>query len=132
LERDRGRLSCQDTRRITGSLNLDAAAKSLYPDQRRWDYGVGVKKTESADRAIWIEVHPATAREVQPMLEKAKWLKGWLQNRAPDLMVLTDGDSPYIWIASGGVSLQRSSPQARNLALAGITFPKEYYRIQTG
>ena len=131
LERDRNRLSCQDTRKISGSLNLDAAVAGLYPGQPCWDYGIGIKKTKFADKAIWVEVHSADANQVQKMIEKLTWLKNWLDNRARDLMTITENDFPYVWIASGRVSFQRTSPQARRLALAGITFPREHYHIET-
>jgi hypothetical protein len=130
-EGDRNRLSCQDTRKISGSLHLDAAVAQLYSNAARWDYGVGIKKTISTDRAIWVEVHPADAHQVEKMIEKGTWLKNWLKNRAPDLMAMTQGDSPYIWVASGRVSFQRNSPQAKRLVLAGITFPREHYHIET-
>jgi hypothetical protein len=130
-ERDRNRLSCKDTRRISGSLHLDVAVAQLYPVAARWDYGIGIKKKESTDKAIWVEVHPADANQVPKMVEKLTWLKNWLSNRARDLMSITERDSPYIWISSGRVSFQQTSPQARKLALAGITFPREHYYIGT-
>jgi len=130
-EGDRNRLSCQDTRRISGSLNLDAGVAQLYRNAARWDYGIGIKKTESADRAIWVEVHPADAHQVQRIIEKLTWLRGWLRNSAPNLMAITQGDSPYIWVASGRVSFQQASPQARKLSLAGIAFPRRHYHIET-
>jgi hypothetical protein len=129
LEGDRNRLSCQDTRKISGSLNLDAAVAHLYPDAARWDYGIGIKKTETTDKAIWVEVHPADANQVRKMIEKGIWLKNWLKNRAPDLMAITHEDSAYVWVASGGVSFQRNSPQTKRLALEGIAFPQKHYRI---
>lgn len=131
IERDRNRLSCQDTRRISGSLHLDAAVARLYPNAARWDYGISIKKTEAKDEAIWVEVHPADANQIQKMIEKLTWLKNWLNNRAQDLMNITKNDSPYVWVASGRVSFQKSSPQAKKLALAGIKFPQEHYLIET-
>jgi hypothetical protein len=131
LERDRNRLWCRDTRKISGSLHLDAAVAELYPNTARWDYGIGIKKTESKDKAIWLEIHPADANQVQKMIDKLAWLKNWLNNSAPNLMGITERDSPYVWIASGRVSFQRNSPQTRRLALAGITFAGEHYHIET-
>ncbi|MGE5237737.1 MAG: hypothetical protein ACM3ON_02930 [Chloroflexota bacterium] len=128
--KDRSRLSCNDTRKISGSLNLDAAVAQLYLDQPRWDYGIGIERTVSADRAIWVEVHPATAGEVQAMVAKSKWLKRWLEGSAPDLKSITE-KMPFIWIASGSVSLQRNSRQARQLAMTAIAFPRQHYRIET-
>jgi len=128
---DRDKLSFTNTRKISGSLNLDAAVAELYPNAPRWDYGIGIKKTEGSDKAIWVEVHPADANQVQKMIDKLGWLKNWLNNRARDLMTITENDVPYVWVASGHVSFQRASPQAKRLALAGIRFPMEHYHIET-
>jgi len=128
---DRDKLSFTNTRKISGSLNLDAALAGLYPGQPRWDYGIGIKKTEFTDKAVWVEVHPADANQVQKMIDKLTWLKNWLNNRARDLMTITENDFPYVWVASGRVSFQRTSPQAKRLALAGITFAGEHYHIET-
>jgi hypothetical protein len=128
---DRDKLSFTNTRKISGSLNLDAAVTELYPNAPRWDYGIGIKKTEGNDKAIWVEVHPADANQVQKMIDKLSWLKNWLNNRARDLMAITENDVPYVWVASGHVSFQKTSPQAKKLALAGITFPREHYHIET-
>ena len=128
---DRDKLSCANTRKISGSLNLDAAVALLYPNAARWDYGIGIKKTEAKDKAIWVEVHPADANQVQKMIDKLAWLKKWLNNSAQNLMGITESDSPYVWVASGRVSFQKTSPQTKKLALAGITFPREHYHIET-
>ncbi|OGT31919.1 MAG: hypothetical protein A2W28_09760 [Gammaproteobacteria bacterium RBG_16_51_14] len=37
---------------------------------------------------------------------------------------MTRGTYGYVWIASGRVLLQRSSRQARQLAAAGVSFPR--------
>lgn len=131
LATDRNRLSFRNTRKITGSINLDAAVADLYPNAARWDYGIAIKKTETKDKAVWVEVHPADANQVQKMIDKLAWLKSWLNNSAPNLMGITENDSPYVWVASGRVSLQKTSPQAKKLALAGITLPKEHYYVET-
>jgi len=78
-----------------------------------------------------VEVHAAKADQVRAMVEKLTWLKGWLVNRAPDLLSITRKNSPYIWIASGRVAFQRTSPQAKRLALSGIAFPCKHYHIET-
>lgn len=128
-ERDRNRLSCQNPRKISGSLNLDATLAQIYPNAPRWDYGIGIRKTVSKDKAIWIEVHPGDANQVSKIIEKLTWLKNWLGNNARDLLTITEGDYPYIWVASGRVSFQKTSPQAKRLAKEGIKFPQEHYFI---
>ena len=130
-ERDRNRLSCQNPRKISGSLNLDAALAQTYPNADRWDYGIGIKKTVSTDKAIWIEVHPGDVNQVSKIIEKLIWLKNWLRNNGRDLLALTEGDYPYVWIASGRVSFQKNSPQARRLASEGLRFPQRHYVIET-
>ena len=130
-EGDRNRLSCQNTRKISGSLNLDSALAQIYPNASRWDYGIGIRKKVSNDKAIWVEVHPGDGNQVSKIIEKLRWLKNWLKNNGGDLLTITEGDYPYVWVASGRVSFQRNSPQARRLALAGIRFPQEHYIIET-
>jgi len=131
LEPDRRKVSFGDTRAVSGSLNLDKALAKVYPPENRWDYGVGIEKSKQADTAVWIEVHPASAAHIDPMIKKVVWLKTWLKNKAPDLLKITDSDTPYIWIASKGVSFNKTSPQARKLAQAGVAFPCEHYHFKT-
>ena len=47
-----------------------------------WDYVVGVVDKDASERAIWVEVHPATAGEIGSVLKKLAWLKGWLRVNA--------------------------------------------------
>ena len=129
-ERDRNRLSFEDTRQIRGSINLDDSLAVVYPNQPRWDYGIGIEKKSAKDQVFWLEVHPAKADEIAPMIAKLKWLKNWLQNSAPNLQQITVNDSPFIWIASGHVTFQQRSAQAKLLAKAGVTFPREHYHFK--
>jgi hypothetical protein len=80
LERDRNRLSCNDPREITGSLHLDDVVAHLYPNATRWDYGIGIKRTEARDEAIWVEVHPADANQIQ----KTEGIGGTFMRGVPD------------------------------------------------
>ncbi len=65
----------------------------------------------------WVEVHPASLREVDVVAQKFAWLKGWL---------LTDGrrlrefDPQYIWVSSGETAFTQGSPQVRSLAQKGV------------
>ena len=124
LKGDRKKIRCKyskNTRGIIGSLYLDEALKPLYPNSFRWDYGIGWKQDSKKEYVVWVEVHPATPGEVKTILEKGKFLTHWLQNEGKALSSLSY--SPYIWIASGTVSLLRNSPEARSLAQAGVRFP---------
>ena len=64
--RHRTLVTCSDTQRLTGSIDLDAtlAQEPDYANQSRWDYGIGHKPTRGPERAVWVEVHTATTREV--------------------------------------------------------------------
>jgi hypothetical protein len=128
-ERDRNRLSFKDTRKISGSMNLDFELRNIYPNSERWDYCIGIIKTNSTDNAVWLEVHPANASEVDIMISKLNWLKDWLNKRAKILLEITIKDNPYIWVSSGSVSFSRSTPQARKLAAKGISFPREHVQF---
>jgi hypothetical protein len=123
LERvDRARIHCARPRLLAGSVNLDKALSASCPRDERWDYGIGIRKTRASDGAIWVEVHPASSRHIQEVLEKFRWLKQWLASAAMRLEQITDG---YVWVASGSVALQPSSPQRRIIAAHGIRFVGE-------
>lgn len=125
-EADRRRVDCSDTRRLAGSVNLEGSLNIAGGPV--WDYGIGWRNP-ARDHAIWIEVHPATSDHVGSMVDKARWLKQWLRTSAPDLAGITRPEDGYVWIASGGVSLQRGSRQARQLAAEGVSFPRERLRL---
>lgn len=126
-EADRNRLECAQTRRLTGSVNLENNLRNQYPDDPIWDYGVGWQTGGRNDCAIWIEVNPASSGHIGAVIKKIKWLKGWLQTSAPALSSITRGTDGCVWIASGRVLLQRSSRQARELAAAGVSFPRQRF-----
>jgi hypothetical protein len=70
---DTGKVTASDTRKIDGSVDIDAAVKTLYPDANRWDYAIGYDS-----KVCYVEVHPAYTSEIDIMLKKLSWLKGWL------------------------------------------------------
>ena len=116
---DRDRIQCKNTRNLTGSVDLDEALRDSNPNDPRWDYGIGVRKTQNSDRVIWIEVHPASSSHIQDVLNKFGWLRQWLTSSAPCLKTIS---TDYVWIASGKVSIPPNSPQRRKLAAQGIRF----------
>jgi hypothetical protein len=128
-EVDRNRIECLQTRRLRGSVNLETTLRDYYPNEPIWDYGVGWRVDTKNDCAVWIEVHPASSGHVDSVINKVKWLKIWLQTSAPALSSLTRGNDGYVWIASGRVLFQRTSRQARQLAAAGVSFPRERFML---
>lgn len=123
---DRGKVSSGDPRKLTGSIDLDDALREFAPTAPRWDYGIGFKS--GGERAIWIEVHPASSLSIDDMLAKLSWLKNWLQSEAPDLRAPTDGK--FYWIATDGrIAITPGSRQARRLASNGLIGPRRHVTL---
>jgi hypothetical protein len=116
-EIDRNRIDCKNPRSLRGSNNLDEALKDAHAQEPRWDYGIGVNVNRGTDRAIWIEVHPASHHHVDEVLTKHRWLKGWLASSAP---LLNQIDAEFVWVASGNVSIPPNSPLRRKLDARGV------------
>ena len=51
------RVACTDSRRLTGSIDLDTALRRDRPNDNRWGYGLGYKPANGSEQAVWIEVH---------------------------------------------------------------------------
>ena len=64
--RHRGCVTCEDSRRLTGSIDLDSALTQGpgYANAPRWDYGLGYKPVNEPEQAVWVEVHSATTKKV--------------------------------------------------------------------
>jgi len=101
-----------DTMKCEGSVDIDAAVKSVYPNACRWDYVVGYD-----DRKYFIEVHSAKTDEVKAVLNKLQWLQDFLVNDAPEL---NKGKKSFHWIASNGNHILPNSTQSRQLAQKGM------------
>ena len=104
-----------DTRKCEGSVDIDNAVERKFPSRNRWDYAAGYN-----GRTYFIEVHPADTSEVKTVLEKLTWLKTFLIENTPEL---NKEPKSFHWIASGGVHILPNSPQAKRLALSGISQP---------
>ena len=64
--RHRGCVTCEDSRRLTGSIDLDSALTQEpgYANAPRWDYGLGYRPVNGPEQAVWVEVHSATTKKV--------------------------------------------------------------------
>lgn len=125
---DRRRVRCANPRRLTGSIDLEATLAAGLPNDHLWDYGIGYRGAR-AETAVWVEVHPASSSHVTDAIKKAIWLKNWLRANAADLLSITRASDGYVWLATGGVSLQRGSQQAHQLAMAGVSFPRKTLQL---
>ncbi len=131
---DRSRVTCAEPRRLTGSVSLDSALarETQHANAPRWDYGIGYKPRRGAERAIWVEVHPASTSSVGEVINKLNWLRMWLREDAPQLASLTVSNGttrPFVWIATAGVHIPRNSRQARQLSTAGLEMPRRVLRL---
>jgi hypothetical protein len=125
-------LTCENTRRFVGSFELDATLQTTYPTANRWDYGVGFAKSRLKEVALWIEIHPASEGEVDVVIAKLNWLKGWLRDSAPALNALThrtDGSRAFYWVDSAGVSITPKSRKAKLLQQAGLDLPRRRWHL---
>jgi hypothetical protein len=113
----RSRIACADSRRLTGSVNLDEALAESRPNDPRWDYGIGVRRARRSEHVVWVEVHPAATSNVKDVMKKLAWLKNWLRDSAPRLNRMP---AEYVWVASGRVRIPAHAPQSRQLAQSGI------------
>jgi len=125
-EVDQNRIHCSKPRSLTGSIYLDTALTANYPNDQRWDYGIGYKKNTADDEAIWVEVHPASSHNITEMLNKLSWLREWLSSEAEALNEIT---TRFIWISSGRVALTAGSPQRKKIAAAGLEFAGVTFRL---
>ena len=122
---DRALISISQPRSLAGSVNLDKALKKRCPTNSRWDYGIG-KRCGNTEEAIWVEVHSANAGHVLEIIHKMQWLQSWLKTNATQLLAITRRMNGYVWLSTGTVSLQQGSWQAKSLAQAGVSFPREH------
>lgn len=95
-----------------GSVDIDTAVKSIYPNASRWDYAVGHN-----GKTYFIEVHTAKTDEVTPFLNKLQWLKDFLIKDAPEL---NKEPKSFHWIASNGNHILKQDRKFRQLAEKGI------------
>ena len=130
-KRHRRLVDCKDPQRLTGSIDLDSALERQpgYANAARWDYGLGYRPAaERREQAVWIEVHSATAKEVEAVLRKLRWLQDWLNAGAGRLKRMTDranSDIRFVWIARADVNIPRNSRQARQLSQSAIQKPRK-------
>lgn len=106
-----------DPRRITGSVDIDAALRLVYPRGNRWDYAIGYRITSRDDKAFFVEFHKAIVDEVDRVIQKKEWLENWMNGKP----VASLQQKKFVWVASGGVNIPQGSPQRRSLNAKGLT-----------
>ena len=121
----RGRIRPQNTRSVTGSVDIDKDLIEQFPEDHRWDYAVGYAGSNDVEKTYFIEVHPAETSEISCVIQKAEALKRWAQRCAPELWNMTVPREIH-WIASGRCDIRLNDSYRRKLALAGVGSPRQY------
>ncbi|HEV3259708.1 MAG TPA: hypothetical protein VG013_22765 [Gemmataceae bacterium] len=124
---DKQHVKAEDTRRLTGSVDVDAALKATCPNDPRWDYGIGHQPANLDDETVyWVEIHPASSEEVNAVLQKLAWLKSWLREGALPLNAMR---REFIWVSSGKTSFTLSAPQQKRFASQGLQHKGRVFTI---
>lgn len=119
LERvHREQTTCENTRRLSGSVNIDAALKHVAPQDNRWDYAIGFRCRGSSEQVYWVEFHPATHGEIKSVMAKAIWLNGWLKK---DGKLLAKFSNRRLWVSTGKTRLSLGGYQLKQLAEIGVS-----------
>lgn len=108
-------ISVKETRKLDGSVDIDACTHDKYPDEHRWDYVLSYD-----EHAFFVEVHPATGGTVKEMEAKLSWLKRWLKQKAGSLDAYPSSKPRFTWVSSGKCGLLKSSPEYRCAAMLGL------------
>ncbi len=82
----------------------------------------------STDRAIFLELHPATISGVKLVIRKKEWIKQWLST-TPGGKAILKLQPTYIWAASGKNYLPPTSQELKRLAAKGIRFEPRRVRV---
>lgn len=97
------------------SIDLDAALRSDFPGEHRWDYLVG--HTDSAT-VVGVEPHSASTSEVSTVINKRECALRQLRPHAnPESKV-----TAWYWVASGRIDFVPHERAVLRLEQAGITF----------
>ena len=112
---DHNKIDVSDNSRLQGSLDIDGQVIALYPEDSRWDYALSY-----SDKIYYLEIHSAETSEIDKVINKVKWLKWWLKNKAIKINVLPKADHPYIWVQSGRYAILPTAKEKMKLSMAGI------------
>ena len=106
---DKEKIKVENTHNLSGSVNIDDCLKNRYPNASRWDYVIGYN-----NKTYFVEVHPATPKEIKELEKKLNWLKSWKRNTP------FHNDNNFYWVASGKVGILRRSEYWKKIDGLGI------------
>lgn len=124
---DRPHIVAEDPRQLQGSVNVDGALEARHPNAHRWDFAIGYRHSGwTSDYVYWVEIHSATDREVNIVLDKLRWLRTWLLG---DGRLLNSFHRDFIWVSSGATSFTLGAPQLKRFAQFGLQHKGRVLRI---
>lgn len=112
---DRALFSDHAGRSVGDSLDLDEAARSVDPEENRWDYLLSVP---SAGKIVALEPHSAKTSEVKVVIRKKQWALMFLRGHLPEGTTV----SRWLWVSHGRASFSPIEKVRRRLNQAGIEF----------
>ena len=117
---DRPHIKPNDTRRLRGSVDIDTALKSKEPNANRWDFAIAYQHTNREKEFIyWVETHTGSDDQINVVLRKLEWLKGWLLGNGQNLAKF---ERMFVWVSSGATSFTKGATQVKTLAQKGLTY----------
>lgn len=122
---NREKIIPDNTRSLTGSVDMDKDLRELFPTEHRWDYVVGYNGSDGIEKAYFIEVHPAETSEITCVIRKVQNLRAWAERNAADLWNM-NAKKEIHWLSSGRYNLRFNDSHLRKLALAGVGSPKRH------
>ncbi len=124
---DRPHISAEDTRKLTGSADVDGALRAHQPNAHRWDFAIAYRHSNrQQDCVYWVEMHTAIDKEVKVVLAKLHWLQTWL---AADGKLLTQFECDFVWVSSGATSFTSTAPKVKLIAQHGLQYKAKVLRI---
>ncbi len=104
-----------DTRKCTGSIDLDSCPDVEFPEPNRWDFVL-----EYASQLWFVEPHPVNSSEVYILIRKLNSLKGWLREQGSPVNQIPKSTYPYVVISTQTPGFSKSSRYYRMLTKIGL------------
>jgi hypothetical protein len=126
-KQDAAHIDADDTRAITGSVDVDAANLAAEPEANRWDFGIAYRHTNRDQEVVyWVETHTASDSQVSRVLKKAEWLNNWFKGKGK---LLAKFEKDIWWVSSGATTFTLSAPQKKQMAQLGLRIAGKKLRI---
>ena len=115
---DRRHIEVEDTRKLVGSVDVDAANEPFDHHGNRWDFAIACQHTNRPAEVIyWVETHTASDSQVGKVIKKAAWFQQWFRSKGK---LLATFEKDILWVSSGATTFTLSSTQRKQMAVLGL------------